>query len=142
MILSDLIIIAMTPSCGELFDFGKIQKLMFLIDEKVSPYAQWPRFDFKARMYGPADPKIYHIVEELRKQGLVIIPMNNRQDIYYGLSVRGQKRGEELFVLLDDKIKDSISQLSDFAVKYTFLEMEEAIYKDYPEMREHNLFLN
>ena len=64
----NIILASMAASDGATHTPVQIQKLLFLIDKKLSDELGGPFFNFIAYDYGPFDKEIYKLLEELASE--------------------------------------------------------------------------
>ena len=137
----ELLLAALAPASGTPHSPVQVQKLVFLIDKNVPELIDKMDnpFNFKPEAYGPYDGAVYRTLVELEQQGLVFI---NKERAYrlYGLTVKGQKLGEEKLGELPEQIQDYFRKLSNYVRSMSFRSLVSAIYKKYPEMRENSVF--
>ena len=139
MTKDELILAALATSRGGAWTPVQIQKLLFLLDERIPDPTGGPHFNFVPYHYGPFDPQIYYQLEVLEGQGLV--------EVYKDLSLRkyrltpdGQEKGTLASQDLESKISQYIKELSDFVRSLTFSQLVVSIYREYPEMKANSVF--
>lgn len=132
-------VILLCLSTDEEFTPVQIQKLLFLIDKKVSKKLGGPFFNFIPYDYGPFDIEIYQILENLEKTGYIIIDLSYRFK-KYRITKKGQKKVDEFLNNLDKNIKEYIFTLSEFVRNLSFSELISAIYKAFPDMKINSIF--
>ncbi len=130
---SDIVLAAMAaggPAAH--FDPVQIQKLLFLIDDRV-PGAGGPHFAFRAYNYGPFDAAVYEVLADLVKADDAEI---DRSGPYrtFTLSKAGRTRGQAVLRRLKRRTARSIRRISRWVLSLSFWELVEAIYRQYPEM--------
>jgi len=139
MTRKEIILAALAPAKGDYHSPVQVQKLMFLIDQKIHNLVNGPHFDFKPYNYGPFDKTVYDELEELMNQGLVeAVPQQTWRN--YRLTKRGQEEGERLLGALPETARDYIDRASSFVRSLSFRQLVMAIYKAFPEMRENSVF--
>jgi hypothetical protein len=137
----DFLLAALATGNGEEFEPVQIQKLLFLIDKRLGPQTDGPRFNFEAYDYGPFDSGIYRLLGMLAAQEKVQIlkePAIRWQK--YRPTPSGLKRGEEVLCQFDPETVSYMRKLSEFVRKLPFAELVGAIYKAYPEMKVNSVF--
>jgi hypothetical protein len=119
----------------------QVQKLFFLLDRKLGPRIDGPVFNFIASDYGPYDADVYHVIDQLEKDGWMIVRgRNGFKSKEYVLYPIGVDLGRELFAELEPRVRMYINTLSEWVRKCSFSELVAAIYKEYPEMRANAVF--
>lgn len=137
----EILLAALATAEGAIHTPVQIQKLLFLIDKKIPTLIGGPYFNFSPYAYGPFDVEIYNLLEELaQEQNVEIISNPNLRWSKYRLTIKGQKKGEEILNTLDKKAADYIKELSSFVRSLSFAELVAAIYNEYPEMKENSVF--
>jgi len=137
----EIVLAALATADGGIHTPVQVQKLLFLIDKKISPRVGGPYFNFVPYAYGPFDIGIYRLLEELEeKEELEIIRHPMSRWSKYRLTIKGQEKGVGVLKEMDQKAADYIKELSLFVRKLSFAELVSAIYKEYPEMKENSVF--
>ena len=137
----EIILAALATADGAIHTPVQVQKLLFLIDKKISHLVGGPYFNFVPYTYGPFDIGIYRLLEELEeKEEVEIIRNPTLRWSKYRLTIKGQEKGMEVLKEMDQKAADYIKELSLFVRKLSFAELVSAIYKEYPEMKENSVF--
>lgn len=133
-------VLAALSSCPDaVYTPVQVQKLFFLIDEKIPALVEGPHFDFAPYDYGPFDKRVYWTLETLADEGSVAIE-GSASYRTYTTTKSGQKKGEILFEELPTKAQAYIKELVNFVRYLSFNELVSAIYKAYPEMRANSVF--
>lgn len=136
-----IILAAMAASEGAIHTPVQIQKLLFLIDKKLSTELGGPFFDFTPYNYGPFDRRIYDLLSTLHLRGDVeIIPNPALSWRQYRLTSEGQISGKQILESLKPEIADYIRKLSDFVRGLSFTELVAVIYQHFPEMKANSVF--
>lgn len=136
------VLAALSPAqCGD-FQPVQVQKLFFLLDERVVvPDGGKRYFDFAPYDYGPFDRQVYDALEVLEAQGLVTIRRGSgRGGRSYNLTERGQTKGAAILASLDPEWQKSVSKLAKWVKSTSFTELVSAVYDAYPEMRANSVF--
>lgn len=135
----EIVLAALAAGDGERHDPAEMQKMMFLIDEKIPEDVDGPHFNFKPYNYGPFDKAVYEELEASAVDGLVeIVPTNRWSE--YALTERGLEEGNALLDELPDETRRYLRTLSDFVRSLSFDQLVSVIYRNFPEMRENSVF--
>jgi len=110
-----------------------------LIDQRVGDKINGPHFNHVPYHYGPFDPLIYNILENLNVKDEVDIK-NDGNYKTYRLTVIGQRRGESLFNNFNPELKNYLTGLIDFVLSLSFRELIMTIYREFPDMRVNSVF--
>ena len=115
----------------------QVQKLFFILDQKVGGALGGAYFDFRPYNYGPFDASVYHELEALAARSLVFVdgPGTRRR---YGVSGEGIALGSRLLASLP--VADYIRQVAEYVKKASFQQLVEAIYKEWPSMRANSVY--
>ena len=126
------------------FEPVQVQKLLFLMDEKIADEMHGKQFAFEPYDYGPFDKAVYAELEALRERGLVQITAQGSSTSItgrsYSLTYAGQGQGERAIVNLPTYVQNYLKQLSEWVRSLSFAELVGAIYRAYPNMRENSIF--
>ncbi len=137
----DLVLAAMAVSKGALHSPVQMQKLLFLLDRKLSKELDGPHFNFEPYDYGPFDRDVYDILDVLADSGLVeIIKSPSMRLRKYRTTSAGQVVGESVLSSLDPEVVQTITRLSNIVRSLSFADLVSAIYKAYPEMKANSVF--
>ncbi len=120
----------------------QIQKLFFLIDEKLSSALGGRFFNFEPYDYGPYDSSVYKTIDALArdKKIEILVDSSGWSKRSYKLTEAGLIEGQKI---LDNQLsfyKSFIFELVKFVISLSFTELVSAIYKAYPEMRKNSVF--
>jgi hypothetical protein len=137
---SEFVLAVLSTSSGKSFSPVQVQKLFFLIDMRIPKSVKGPYFNFVPYDYGPFDPEVYRVLEELERTGDVKINKEFGNYRNYSLSLQGQKKGEDAIKYFEKNIQEYIKTLSEFVRDLSFIELVFAIYKAYPEMKVNSVF--
>jgi uncharacterized protein len=135
----EIVLAGLAGGDGATYTPVQVQKLFFLIDRNISALVRGPHFDFQPYNYGPFDKTLYHCLEELSNDGLVVVASHGSWNTY-NLSVEGQQLGNAILNSLVTEAADYIRRVSAFVRSLSFTQLVSAIYKAYPEMRENSVF--
>jgi hypothetical protein len=136
---SDYILAVLAAANGASHTPVQVQKLFFLLDQKIPERIQGPFFQFEPRDYGPFDKNVYSQLETLSTENLVSIDDAGGMRTFR-LTPSGQSRGAVLLATLPGEISDYISRLSQWVRSLSFEDLVSAIYREYPEMRANSVF--
>ncbi|MBF0567934.1 MAG: hypothetical protein HQK95_03615 [Nitrospirae bacterium] len=140
---ADIVLAALAASNGADHSPVQIQKLLFLIDKKVSTRIEGPFFNFIPYDYGPFDRTIYDVLDNLSKEGQVdVVSYANLRWHKYRLTLDGQKKGEEVLNTFPFEVRDYFSKLSGFVRSLSFEQLVAVIYNAYPDMKIKSVFAN
>jgi hypothetical protein len=119
----------------------QIQKLLFLVDKRLSRHTGGPHFNFQPYHYGPFDSAVFAVLDSLETRGFVHIDRNPDQRCRsYRLTPTGQTKGQQILDSLNKPVAEYITRLSKFVRAQTFAQLVSAIYKAYPETRVNSVF--
>lgn len=116
----------------------QLQKMFFLLDERIPRDIEGPRFDFQPYDYGPFDAAVYHEVNTLARAGKAAIGQEGVRS--YWLTQAGQSEGEQALKALPPDAQEYVQRLSDWVRSLSFTELVSAVYGEFPEMREKSVF--
>lgn len=137
----DIVLAAMAAGKGATHSPVQIQKLLFLLDKRLSDYVGGPHFNFQPYHYGPFDSAVFGVLDKLETRGLLCIDREpDRRWKSYRLSANGQTKGQQILDSLDKPVSEYIAKLSKFVRAQTFTQLVSAIYKAYPETRINSVF--
>ncbi len=126
------------------FEPVQVQKLLFLMDEKIADEMHGKQFAFEPYDYGPFDKAVYAELEALQERGLVQITAQGSSTSItgrsYSLTYAGQGQGERAIANLPTYVQNYLKQLSEWVRSLSFAELVGAIYRAYPNMRENSIF--
>lgn len=138
---NEIILAALGAGDGATYTPVQVQKLLFLIDRKLSGPTGGPFFKFVPYDYGPFDSDIYRCLDELSLDGFVeIIREPGLRWNKYRLTPEGLAAGAKILESVEPKARNFILVLNTFVRKLSFAELVGAIYKAYPEMKENSVF--
>jgi uncharacterized protein len=136
----DIVLAALSPAGGTPYSPVQVQKLLFLVDQNLSPCLGGLKFDFQPHHYGPFDKRVYFTLEDLAQRGMVEITRGRGNWPEYRLTPEGQTRAAEVMAGLDERARSYLGRVSAFVRSLSFSELVSAIYKAYPEMRVRSVF--
>jgi hypothetical protein len=115
----------------------QVQKIFFLLDQRLASQVGGPHFNFTAYDYGPFDAAVYEVIE--RQSELASVDRTSSMKTFR-LTRRGQARGEEALVELSPGAREYIRSLSGWVRNLSFQQLVSAVYKEFPEMRANSVF--
>jgi len=119
----------------------QVQKLFFLLDDKLGGSTGGPRFHFAPFDYGPFDCDVYKELEQLESLGLVSITRSPKTGWRtYRTSTAGLEKGHQLLDTLDGNVVAYIRRLSEWVRSLSFAELVSTIYAHYPIMKTNSVF--
>ena len=133
-----VVLAAMAAVPAASFESVQVQKLFFIIDEKLDDELGGKKFDFQPYHYGPFDKSVYEELEALSARSLVII--RGRSHRSYSLSLDGQQKGNEILLGFDKKTQSYMEKLSTWIRGLSFSQLVGSIYNAFPEMRQNSIF--
>ena len=137
----DYVLAVLAAADGASLGPVQVQKLFFLLDERIPELVGGPHFDFKPCAYGPFDARIYHDLDALARSELVEISTAGFARFRtYRATPAGQTRGSELLGALPDNAAAYIRKLSEWVRSLSFASLVSAIYQAYPAMRANSVF--
>lgn len=122
----------LSTSGGQPWTPVQLQKVFFILDEKIPGDIGGPRFAFYPHDYGPYDPAVYESVKTLANVGKAFIA--NDAVRTYRLTVDGQREGESALAALSPNAQAYIRRLSDWIRPLSFTDLVSAVYREFPEM--------
>ena len=112
----------------------QIQKLLFLIDERISHSIIGGKFfNFKPYDFGPFDKQIYIELDSLITDGLIDVEYIEKVKYFHLKDI-------SLSTQINSEINDKIKNLCAFVKKCSFKELLTAIYNEYPSMAVNTVF--
>ena len=136
----EFVLAAMAPAGTGAFSRVQIQKTLFLLDHNIGELTGGRHFTFTPYHYGPFDPEVYRVLENLENRGLVAIARDPRQPSpMHTLTPTGLTRGLAELARLEQRMQDYIRETVSFVRSVTFAELLSAIYREYPEMARNSV---
>ena len=132
------VLAALATIPGASFEPVQVQKLFFLLNERVSDKGWKRQFRFEPHFFGPYDANVYTELEVLKQEGLVDIWEANLRE--YSLSAEGYEKGQEALGEFPSAAKDAMRSLSEWVRDQTFAGLVSAIYKQFPKMKVNSIF--
>lgn len=117
----------------------QVQKIFFLLDQRLASQVSGPHFAFAAYDYGPFDPAVYDVIERQQQAELASVDRSASMRTFR-LTRFGQARGEEVLGTLSPAAREYIRSLSAWVRGLSFQQLVSAVYKEFPEMRANSIF--
>lgn len=136
----ELVLAALAPAPSHRHTPVQVQKLLFLIDERIGALVGGKKFTFQPYDYGPFDKGVYQVLEQLSSQGFVEIEGAGSRFRTFRLTEHGVTHAESAWGRLDPRATDFITKVSAFVRRLSFAELVSAIYREYPEMKANSVF--
>ena len=137
----EMVLAAMAAVPDAKFAPVQVQKLFFLIDERLSDRIGGKLFDFAPYHYGPFDSSVYWDLEKLEEFGFVKIEGPSGRDRRYSLTNLGERAGASALESHFDVIgRKFLYNASEWVRSLSFAGLVGAIYKEFPEMRAKSIF--
>ncbi len=137
----ELVLAVLAAGDGAVHTPVHLQKLFFLLDDRMPDKIGGPRFSFRPYHYGPFDGAVYDEVKSLESKGLVEIARQADSRIRYcRLTPEGQEQGEPLLGELGAQASSYIRRLSEWVRAQTFAGLVSAVYAAYPDMKINSVF--
>src|SRR5713101_3682080 len=90
----DIVLAVMAAGKGATHSPVQIQKLLFLVDKRLSDHINGAHFNFQPYHYGPFDTNVFTVLDKLEGRGLLCIDREpDRRWKSYRLSPTGQTKG-------------------------------------------------
>jgi hypothetical protein len=137
----DYVLAMMGLTGGRPLEPVHVQKLFFLLDNRVAPHLGKAYFDFKAYDYGPFDKTVYEALGSLSDRGDVAISRSTSGLRQYSLTPKGVGNATKLAAKLPDDVRSKAQRLGEWVVAQDFATLVSAIYKAYPAMKENSVFV-
>lgn len=117
----------------------QVQKLFFILDQKISALTGGKRFAFTPYNYGPFDPQVYSELDNLIRGGLASVDTSGATRRYY-LTARGHSEGSVKFRSMIPAAQAYVRDLADWISKLSFQQLVSAVYAQWPEMKANSIF--
>ena len=138
---ADFVLAVLAASDGVEHTPVQVQKLLFLLDERVGNRVGGPFFNFEPFDYGPFDREVYSELERLQTVGLVEIERDVNTDWKtYRVTGPGLDQGRAYLNALPLNVSEYIRQLSKWVRGLSFADLVSAIYQAYPAMKANSVF--
>jgi uncharacterized protein len=129
-------IVLLALNTGRGFTPVQIQKMIFLMQKKLSNEISEDVFNFEAYHYGPFNSSIYDTLNDLETRGLVKKTLFANSPREYKITEDGEHTSNEISF----EKREYIKSLSDYIHSLSFSELVSKIYKDYPDMKKNSVF--
>jgi hypothetical protein len=137
----DFALAVLAASGGATHTPVQVQKLFFLLDQKIPKPVGGPHFNFHADNYGPFDVEVYRSLERLANENFVSIDLvQDLRKKMYRTTPEGQVRGEAMLKSFGEPISSYIRSVSEWVRRLSFADLVSAIYAEYPAMRANSIF--
>lgn len=137
----DVVLAALATAGRDSYTPVQIQKLMFLIDDRLGSRLGGKKFDFYPHDYGPFDPSVYSEARELEASGLAEVEQIPGTSLRtYGASPEGESEGWKVLNSIPSDARDYIHELSTWVRSLSFPELVSAVYEAYPDMKVNSVF--
>ena len=138
----EVVLAALAADPGAVFEPVQVQKLFFLLDERVADALGGKQFEFEPYDYGPFDKNVYVELEALQGENLVRVVTSGLRfsTRNYFLTQDGQKKGEQVLEQYESGTREYIKTLSSWVRSLSFASLVGSVYKAYPRMRENSIF--
>jgi hypothetical protein len=137
----ELVLAAMSAAEGGKFTPVQVQKLFFLLDDKVGAQIGGPHFSFRPYHYGPFDASVYQTIEGLASEGLALISTGASFRMrHFSLTASGQEKGLQELTRLGIPEQSFIKRTCKFVRETPFAELVSAVYRAYPNMKVNSVF--
>lgn len=119
----------------------QVMKSVFIVGQSGLSDLPADFYPFFAYNYGPFHPDVYHDVEALLSEGLVLeIRETGRNWSKYAITAAGLRYAENLKHQIGHELSDYIDAVVNWVKSLTFNQLLKAIYAKYPDMRENSVF--
>ena len=119
----------------------QIQKLLFLVDKRISTAIGGPYFNFRPYDYGPFDQRVYQEIEQLSREGLAEVAYSPATRLRrYAVTQPGAILGQAALDGVDPRVRAYLKALSDWVLSLPFSSLVSSIYAEYPEMKANSVF--
>ena len=141
----DFVLAVMGLFPDQTFTPVQVQKLFFLVDEKLPAYSDCPKgvpyFQFEPYDYGPFDRSVYDVLDSLRQEGFVDLIGNHwNPRRAYEVTNDGIKKGKLLVKQIPEAPRAYIKALGNWVFSVTFAQLISTIYQAFPEMKVNSVF--
>ena len=141
----DFVLAVMALFPDQSFTPVQVQKLFFLIDEKLPGCTDCPEgvpyFQFEPHDYGPFDRKLYDVLADLHQDGYVNLIGNHwNPRRAYGITSAGIETGNHLVNTIPTAPREYIHELGSWIFSVSFTQLISTIYQAFPEMKVNSVF--
>lgn len=135
------VLACMVPAGWVAFQPVHIQKLLFLVQEKIVKSKADILFSFMPYDYGPFDSAVYTCLEGLASKGLVTIEgLPFQKNRAYRLTDMGNEYGNIILKEFPEDEQAYIALLSKWVLSLGFAELVGAVYRAFPGMKINSIF--
>jgi hypothetical protein len=118
----------------------QVQKLFFILDQKIADEVEGPHFRFVPYNYGPFDPAVYHELDGLTERGLAVVD-TGAPTRCYALTPGGVFAGLSTFSrFFSPPTQDFVRKLAAWIRSVSFAQLVSAVYEQWPQMRAKSIF--
>ena len=140
MLRRELVLAALASAGPEInFTPVKVQKLFFLLDREMAKLTKGPHFDYQPYDYGPFDRSVYETLEELNRDGLIVID-ESRTYRRYSLTAEGYTQGCLALANAPKSLQEYMRALTSWLGRVSFAQLVSEIYKRYPDTKVNSVF--
>lgn len=133
---------AVLSSCGDAsFEPVHVQKLFFLLDDRLAESLGGTYFDFQPYDYGPFDAGVYDSLQNLSLGRDVQLDQDWRGMRLYTLTRAGAEKGQRDLATLPAAVQNEIRKYAEWVRSQSFASLVSAIYKAYPAMKVNSVFV-
>ena len=137
----DWTLLAICAADGQALSPVQLQKVLFLLGQKLPKEVGGDFYSFKPYDYGPFDASIYTDADLLAKDGLVAIQTYPGQRwVEYAATTAGMERAEGLKKLANQAATRYLQEVVKWARGLTFQQLVRAIYAEYPKFAVRSVF--
>jgi hypothetical protein len=137
---SDHVLAGLATAGTEPWSPVQVQKLFFLVDQRLESHLGGRAFQFEPYDYGPFDPAVYHEINELADHGLATVSRPAFERRTYALTEPGRARGEAILENQSEVVRTSIRALAAWVRALSFKQLVTAIYAEFPDMKARSVF--
>ena len=115
------------------FDPVQVQKVLFLIDREVGDDVGGPHFAFQPSAYGPFDPDVFSVLEQLAAEGKAVIDSSGPCSAY-SVAGAGRSDGQAILGRMERRVSHYIAKAARWVLSQSFWDLIAGIHRAYPEM--------
>ena len=131
---SDAVLMAMaTCRRGTLFERVRLQLLLFLIDREIPDAVDGPHFRFRPDRYGPFDPAVFEILDDLAEEGHASIHADETWRAC-ALTESGLEAGAKVLRRLPPETRAYLTEAARWVLSLRFLRLLAALGDRYPDI--------
>lgn len=135
----DYVLAVLATSGGEAWTPVQVQKMFFLLDQRLASQVGGPHFSFAAYDYGPFDAAVYDVIERQERATLASVERASSMRMFR-LTRLGQERGDEVLASMAVAPREYIRSLSAWVRSLSFQQLVSAVYKEFPAMKANSVF--